>query len=177
MADLKIKVGSKNPAKVEAVRDALQDYPHLKDATVEGIEVTSDIGDQPRSLEETVRGAITRAKGAFQDCTYSFGLEAGFMEVPYTKSGYMDTTACAIYDGKECHLGLSSSFETPDKEVMRLVMEENMTFNDAAHKAGLHQTTDNNQTLGVTGIVTKGRLDRKGFVQQAIVEALIHIDQ
>src|SRR5207247_1757153 len=80
---------------------------------VEGALVPSGVDNQPKSLEETVRGAINRAKGAIKDADYSFGLESGLIEVPYTKTGMMDLCVCAIYDGKNIHLGLSSAFELP----------------------------------------------------------------
>src|SRR5665213_1581325 len=107
MSDLKIKVGSRNPSKVEAVKEILQEYPHLKDALIEGVEISSEVSDQPKTLQETIEGARNRAISAFQTCTYSFGIESGLMAVPYTKSGYMDVCVAAIYDGNETHLGLS----------------------------------------------------------------------
>ena len=172
-----IKIGSKNPAKVEAVREILQEYPHLKDAEIIGIEVSSDVPNQPKSLEETVRGAIHRAQNAYTDCSYSIGLESGLMPVPYTKSGYMDLTACAIFDGSEHHLGLSSAWEFPNKEVMRLIVEEGLDMSQASNKLGLSTNPALGKAEGAVGIVTKGRLDRKGYTKQALRMALIHIDQ
>src|ERR1035437_7657465 len=119
---MKIKVGSKNKAKLEAVIEIIKDYPHLKNGEVEGVEILSGVNDQPKSLEETIKGAIGRAKKSFKDCTYSIGIESGLMQVPKTKSGYMDVCVCAIYDGKECHLGLSSAWEFPDPTVMDLMV-------------------------------------------------------
>jgi inosine/xanthosine triphosphatase len=173
---MKIVVGSKNPAKVEAVREILQDYPHLKDAEVVGVDVSSGVSDQPKSLEETLTGATNRARSVFTDCDYSVGIESGVMPVPLTKSGYMDLTTCAIYDGSEFHLGLSSAWEFPDKEVMRSVVEDGLDLNQAVHKAGM--TTDANigSSNGAISLVTKGRLDRKAYTKQALQMALIHID-
>lgn len=137
MSDLKVIVGSKNPAKVEAVREILQEYPHLKDAVVEGIEVSSGVPDQPRSLDETVTGAVTRAKNAHGDATYSVGIESGLMAVPHTKGGYMDVCVVAIDDGEEAHIGLSSAFEFPDKEITRMIMEDGIDMAQAINKVGL----------------------------------------
>ncbi len=174
---MKIIVGSKNPAKVEAVREILQDYPHLKDAEVVGVEADSGMGDQPLSLEETTQGAVNRAKAVFIDCDYAIGLEAGFMKVPNSKSGYMNVSACAIYNGTESHLGLSSAFETPDKEVMRLVSEEGLTLTDACLRTGLEKDTESARvTHGVIGTLTGGRVNRKEYVKQSLRMALLHID-
>ncbi len=110
---LRIIVGTMNPAKLEAVKEILQDYSHLKDATVVGVKANSGVSEQPKTLDETISGAMNRARGAFSDCTYSFGIESGLFPVPHTKSGYMDVCAVAIYDGKDFHLGLSSRGNFP----------------------------------------------------------------
>lgn len=173
---MKIVVGSKNPAKLAAVRELLQEYPHLKDADVVGSEVASGVSEQPKSLEETVLGAVTRASNAFSECDFAIGIEAGFMQVPHTKSGHLNVTAVAIDDGTTIHLGLSSAFETPNIEIMRLVAEEGMTFDQAAHAAGLTEDQHIGKGEGIIGIITKGRLSRKAYVQEALRTALIHID-
>lgn len=174
---MKILVGSKNPAKVSAVREILQDYPHLKDAVVEGFEVALDIPEQPRTLEETSNGAVARAKAVFNDCDYSVGIEAGFMQVPNAKSGYMNVTVVAIYDGADIHIGMSSAFETPDSDIMKMVVEEDKTLNEAAIARGLSTPENAGVKEGVIGAITKGRLPRKEYVMQALQMALIHIDQ
>ncbi len=174
---MKIVVGSKNPAKVEAVREILQDYPHLKDAIVEGIEIDSMVGDQPKSLTEVLTGAMNRARGGFEECEYSIGLESGLMEVPFTKSGHMDVCACAIFDGTEFHLGLSSGWEFPDKEINRLIMEEGLDMAQAINKVGLVSDPAIGSGQGAIGILTKGRLDRKAYTKEALRTALIHLEK
>lgn len=174
---MKITVGSTNPAKVDAVREILQDYPHLKDAEVVGIEVSSGVSDQPKSLDETLTGAMNRATSAFQDCDYSIGIESGVISVPHTKSGYMDLTSCAIHDGTEFHLGLSSAWEFPNKEVMRMIIEDGLDLNQAVHKAGMTVDPKIGSNNGAISLVTNGRLDRKTYTKQALQMALIHIDE
>lgn len=98
---MKINVGSQNNTKIQAVREAVSVYPHLfPDPEVIGIDVNVPEYGHPKNIKETVEGAIARAKKAFIDCDYSFGIEGGLMEVPYTKTGFMETGVCAIYDGK-----------------------------------------------------------------------------
>lgn len=173
---MNIKVGSKNKVKLEAVSEILQDYPHLKDAIVSEIEVSSNVADQPKSLEETIQGAMNRAKGAFQDCKYGFGIESGLMAVPNTKSGFMDVCVCAIFDGNEYHLGLSSAWEAP-KKVMHYMFNEGMDMNEAAFKAGLTQNPKVGSAEGLVGIMTRGRLTRKTYTKEAIRVALIHLEE
>lgn len=173
---MKIVVGSKNPAKVEAVREILQDYPHLKDAEVVGVEVASGVEEQPLTVESIANGAVNRARAAFVDCDYAIGLESGFMQMPHTKSGYLEACYAAIYDGHDFHVGLSSGFECPDVEIMRLIREEGLNLAEAANKVGLVEDPAIGSGQGVIGILTKGRMDRKEYTKQALRTALIHID-
>lgn len=171
-----INVGSKNKAKVEAVAEILREYAHLAEAEVNGLEVSSDVGNQPKSLEETINGAMNRARNAFNGCDYAVGIESGLMQVPGSKSGYMDVCACAIYDGTDHALGLSSAWEFKDPEVMRLIVEGDTDMAEVVNRVGLTNDADIGMNEGAIGIVTKGRLGRKDFTKQAIRAALIHID-
>jgi inosine/xanthosine triphosphatase len=172
----RIRVGTKNEAKLGAVRDALSLYDMFRDAMVEGVEVASGVADQPKELAEIVQGAITRAKAAFENCEYSIGLESGLMSVPRTKAGYMDVAVCAIFDGTDVHLGLSSGFEPP-KEIIRLVFEEGHDLGSASKVAGLTQKDGVGKHEGLIGILTKGRVDRKEQAKQAVITAMLHIDK
>lgn len=173
---MKIKVGSTNKIKVEAVKEILWDYPHLKDAMVSMVEVSLGVVEQPKSLGETVQGAMNRAKGAFQDCRYSFGIESGLMAVPNTKTGFMDVCVCAIFDGNGYHLGLSSAWEAP-KQVVHYMLTEGLDMNQAAFKAGLTRNPNVGLAEGLVGIMTKGRLTRKEYTKEAIRTALIHLEE
>lgn len=173
---MNIVVGSTNTAKVEAVEEILREYPHLSGATVLGVEAASGVANQPKTLQETIEGARNRAKNVFESCDYSIGIESGLMEVPYSKSGYMDVCVAVIYDGNEYHVGLSSGWEFPDKEVTRLMIEEGMDMSQAINKAGLTDDPLIGSRQGAIGLLTKGRLDRKAYTKEALRTALIHID-
>ncbi|MBI4098724.1 MAG: inosine/xanthosine triphosphatase [Candidatus Magasanikbacteria bacterium] len=170
-----IIVGSKNPVKIAAVREIIADYPLIAGATVEGVAVDSGVTDQPITLEATIDGAINRAKAAFKDCHYSFGIESGIMPVPHTKTGYMDVCACVIYDGNEIHLGLSSAFEYP-KQVTEFILKNHLDASTAFKHAGLTDHPYIGYGSGIIGILTNSRLLRKEYTQQAIRNALIHLE-
>ena len=172
---MKINIGSKNDSKISALREILQEYDFLKNAAIVPVSVPSGVADQPKSMEETIRGAINRARSAFKDCNLSVGLESGLFAAPYTKSGYMDTCCCAIFDGKQVHLGLSSSFEYP-KSAIKLVFDENADITQAFNKIGLTKDETLGSKEGAIGILTKGRLTRKGYTKEAIRAALIHLE-
>lgn len=172
---MKIKIASQNQVKVEALKEIIQDYPHLRNAEVIAVDVPSGVDNQPKSLEETIKGAINRSRNVYSDCNYSFGIESGLMAVPHTKTGYMDVCVCAIFDGKEYHLGLSSAWEAP-KKVAEYMLNEGLDMNDAAHRAGLTQNPKVGSAEGLVGIMTRGRLTRKEYTKEAIRTALIHVD-
>lgn len=171
-----IKAGTLNKVKIEALREMLADYPHLCHAHVEGMAIDSGVNDQPKSIDETISGAMNRAKAAFVDCTYAFGIESGLMAVPNTKTGFMDVCVCAIFDGSEYHLGLSSAWEVP-KKVMEHMLEGGLDMQQAALKAGFTSNPSVGSAEGLIGIVTKGRLNRKEYTKEAIRTALIHLEQ
>ncbi len=172
---MKINIGSTNKAKIEALQEILQEYPHLKNATVNTMDISSGVADQPKSLEETMEGAMNRAKNAFEDCDFSFGIESGLMVVPKTKTGYMDVCVCSIYNGDEYYFGLSSAWEAP-KKVTEHIMN-GMNMNDAAVLAGLTTNANIGAAEGLIGIMTKGRLTRKSYTKEAIRTALIHLEE
>jgi inosine/xanthosine triphosphatase len=172
---MKINIGSTNQVKVNALKEMLPLYDLLKDADVVSVNVSSDVSEQPKSIDETITGAKNRARNAFQDCDLSFGIESGLMPVPHTKSGVMGFCACAIFDGKEYHLGLNSSFEYPPR-MIELVQKEGLAIDQAVFKIGLTKNEHQGRSSGVIGLLTNGRLDRKEYTKQAIMMALIHIE-
>lgn len=172
---MKINIASKNPVKVEAVKETIKSYDFLNKAEVEVLKVNSGVSEQPKSLEETIQGAINRAGLAFNDCTYSFSIESGLMSVPQTKTGSMDFCVCAIYDGKQYHLGLSCALEFPVK-VTKMIHELGIDANEAFYRCGLTRDKKIGCSEGAIGMLTKGRITRKDHAKQAIQMALVHLE-
>ena len=130
MKTIKIGVGSTNPVKVNAVKDIIPGYSILSGGEVVSVNTPSQVSEQPKSIAETVQGAKNRALAAFGGHDLGFGLESGLIEVPGTKTGMMDCGVCAIYDGEDYSIGISSAFECPPK-VMELVHKEGLDLNQA----------------------------------------------
>jgi inosine/xanthosine triphosphatase len=174
---MRIIVGSTNKAKVDAVAEILKEYPHLEHAEVSGMPTHSGVSNQPKTLLETITGARNRAESVFADAEYAIGIESGLMEVPHSKSGFMDICVCAIFDGKDFHLGISSAWEFPDPRVTALMIEEGLDMSQAINKAGLTTNPNIGMEEGAIGILTKGRIDRKEYTKQALRTALIHLEE
>lgn len=77
---MKIAIGSTNPAKVQAVQRLFSGNYEIISCNV-----PSGVKNQPFSDEETIRGAIQRAKNALDetDADLAIGLEGGVTESPF----------------------------------------------------------------------------------------------
>ncbi len=171
---MKVNVGSKNPTKIQSVIEALQESPLFKDAEVIGLDVSFETFGHPRNIAETVAGAQKRAELAFKDCDYSFGIEGGLIEIPETKSHYMQVEVCAIYDGKQFHLGLSPAFEWPP--VVTKLIFDGLDGSQALKQAGFTDLEKVGNAGGGISILTKGKMDRTEFNRLSIVMALVHLE-
>ncbi|MFJ7729481.1 DUF84 family protein [Neobacillus sp. NPDC097160] len=78
---MKIIIGSKNPAKINAVKNSFVD----QEAEFVTIDIPSGVNAQPFSDEETIEGAINRAIGALKQGNgdIGIGLEGGVHETSH----------------------------------------------------------------------------------------------
>lgn len=169
-----VSVGSQNPVKVSAVKEALENYDAQK-WDITGVDVESNVNEQPQSLEETFQGATNRASNAFSDNSQiSIGLEDGIFPVPGKDNTFMNICCCAIYDGNRFHYGTSSAFEYPT-EITDLVKGRGLDVCEALGAAGYTSNPKIGSSEGAIGILSKGRLVRKDYTIQAVNAALIHL--
>jgi len=169
-----INVGSKSPTKIQAVTETIKLYDFLKDSKIIPIETRPGISNQPKTLEETVRGAQNRATNSFQTCDYSIGIESGIMPVPYTLTGYMNFCACCVYDGKRKYTGLSPAFEFPPE-----VTERILNKNEEASIAFKNSSLTDKEKLGAHGAIgflTNGKFRREDKIIIALQMALVQLE-
>ncbi|MBI2043387.1 DUF84 family protein [Candidatus Pacearchaeota archaeon] len=176
MAESKIiiNVGSRNPTKIEAVREVLQQYPFLNPFDLNSFEVSSGVSEQPMSREEMEIGAANRAIKSFNKCSYSIGFESGLAESFYTKR-LIDSCACMIYDGKDFYEGYSEGFVIPPS-LAKLINEENLDLSQVAKKAGLTNSEKIGNEKGIINILTNGRYVRGDQIKSALKMALIQLE-
>lgn len=172
-----LNVGSKNEGKISAVTQAVILYPALfPNPVVTGVEVKVDLFGHPKSITDTVNGAVNRAKNAFIDCEYSFGIEGGLMAVPYTLTGFMEVGACAIYDGTDIYIGLSPAFEFP-KKVTEMILLGQADASLAFKKLRLTME----EKIGATGggiisFLTNQKVTREDLTKFSIMMALARLE-
>jgi inosine/xanthosine triphosphatase len=143
-----VRVGSANPMKVKATRKAFAKF--FSNLKVVGVDVPSGVSPQPLSFGEVVRGARERARGAFSDCDYSVGIEAGVFRVAAVTPRPFQITMACIFDGTREALGSGPFFEIPESMLRKVVHSDR----------------------GSVALVTKGKVTREGVTADAIVMAL-----
>lgn len=163
---LKVGIGSKNPAKIEAVRAAFALVGY--EAEVIGIEVPSGVSDQPFSDEETLKGAMNRAKAVLEagDFDYGIGLEGGVKE---TLAGAFvcNWGAIAARTG-EVGIGGGHQVLLPDGivEQLKLGRELGNVIDEWIGK------TDIKKKEGTIGILTKNHITRTIMFRDVVICAL-----
>jgi inosine/xanthosine triphosphatase len=165
---MRVSVGTHNPVKVQATENVLRRfYPNLE---IKGVKVSSGVRDQPIGLEETVGGAINRAKNAYSNgFDMSVGIESGLLETPHSLTGFLDLQWCAIYDGEKNTLGVSAGFEYPP-----LVIEEVLKGKEVGTIMDQITGVDKlGQKTGAISYLSRGMLDRTENTEQCVLMALI----
>ena len=168
-------IGSKNPVKIEAVKDVLRDYPALEIDQINSIEVSLETPEQPFGWKDIVEGSNERARKSFTNCSYSIGLESGLIKLPYSKTRSYDVCVCSIFEGYYYFFGISGGFEVP-KKLVDSVKEKGINLSQSCYEYGLSPDEDIGSREGLIGHLTKKRIDRKEQIKQALQMALTKLE-
>ena len=118
-----VAVGSTNPVKLAAARAVIGRV--AAGARVESVKVSSTVSDQPFGDEETIRGAVARARRARAELEgeLGIGLEGGVVDV----NGSMRTCAWAAVVDRAGREGVGGSLAMPLPDaVARLIRDEGL---------------------------------------------------
>ena len=201
-----VKVGSKNPVKIEAVTETLLDYPIFTGCQVIGVDVSSGISDQPKDDEETYQGALNRAFAALKSgADIGIGIESGMTqtalgcgnftaaviiekqfiekdlynlsEVGETYESFTGLSCYEIADG--CHdmaIHFGQSTVFPLPGKVANLMLNGKEMDDAVFELGLVDVPNIGEHEGFLSYLTKGRVSRKDYTKQALRMALISLE-
>lgn len=164
-----ITVASANPVKINAARESFQKmFPDQQFETL-GVKTASGVADQPMSCDETYCGAMNRLRAVREshpDSDYFVAMEGGLEEIHGRLAAF---AWMVVSDGVRTSKGRTGTFFLAPKieELVRSGME--MGYADDA----VFGTVNSKETLGATGILTKGLIDRAGFYEHAMILALI----
>lgn len=177
----RVRVGSRNRPKLEAVRSALGAYTDAFEAI--GVDVESGVPDQPVGFEEIVAGARTRAHAAFESgpCDLAVGIEDGLVVIDALGPDAVNVGAAAVTDGRRTSIGLSSGFAYPSECGLRAIAEREPVGGLFDALMDRVQPRDSGEaprapSAGVEGNVgrlTAGALPRSEYGRHAVLCALV----
>ncbi|HKC51373.1 MAG TPA: inosine/xanthosine triphosphatase [Myxococcota bacterium] len=165
-----VRVGSRNAAKLEAVRRGLA--PFFAGVDVLGGEAPSGVDAQPLGFAEIVAGARNRARVSHSSggCDLAAGIEDGLIELPEVPTGWVNVGCCVLFDGAREGFGFSAGFEYPPDCVAAATRSPRTPIGDAferrfAPRAG---TRDPGAGAGNIGRLSEGALTRADYGAQAV---------
>ena len=160
--------GTKNPAKVEGVRDAFSKY--FDDFELVPVDSSSVARAQPRGLDEMSAGATARAQFALSTVGGDFGVgvEAGIFTIG---DFYFDNQVAAVVDGSgKVSLGHSAGYMLPREAMEKLFRVGRELERWAEEVSGIKEVGDKG---GLIKYLTKDRMTRTELTEQCVVTALV----
>jgi inosine/xanthosine triphosphatase len=160
---LNIAVGSKNPAKIQAVQSAFEKMGYK--VNIKGIDVSSGVADQPLSDNETITGAINRAKAvmAYGKFDYGFGLEGGIEETSFGM--FLCNWGAVVNAAEETNIGGGIRILLPESiaEGVRKGEELGKVIDQWTGKQHIAKKE------GTIGILTKGHINRAEMFEDTVI--------
>lgn len=164
-----IILASQNPVKAQATLAGFKRMLPAEIFELETVSTTSGVGDQPMSSDETLRGAVNRARGAAEMVPvgdYWVGIEGGVEE----QGNEMAAFAWVVVLSKDrAGKGRTGTFFLPE-QVARLI-REGKELGDADDI--VFGKTNSKQENGAIGILTGDVIDRARLYEQAVIMALV----
>jgi len=161
-----VAVGSKNPVKLAAAKAVLGRI--TREVRVEGVEVASTVRDQPFGDDETIRGALARARGARQAVggELGIGIEGGVVDA----AGTMRTCAWAAVVDAAGREGVGGSLAMPLPPSVAQLVRNGLELGHAMDQLTGERGTKHRQ--GAVGILTAGLVDRQAAYEVILTYAL-----
>lgn len=164
-----IIVASINPVKINAAYGGFRKMFPKQKFTVEGVAVSSGVGDQPMNETDTLKGATNRvllARKAKPNANYWVGLEGGVEEI----GKEMRTVIWAVvYSKKQRGKAKGASIILPAE--MRRLIKSGLEMGLADDK--IFGRVNSKQKAGTFGLLTKNATNRTEVYEEAIILALI----
>lgn len=162
---MKVCIGTNNMAKVNAVKNCLGNDKHMEYAM---FNVSSGVSDQPFSDEETIKGAINRAKAALLEGEgeIGIGLEGG---VHHTNDIlFLNNWGALVLKDGTTFIASGARIPLPKEIETELVAGKELgpVMDEYAQKENVRHNE------GAIGIFTSGRINRTSMFKH-VVELLI----
>lgn len=165
-----VVIGSKNPAKVSAVKSAFKEvFPKTK-FKFKSVAVNSGVSRQPLTEEETMQGAMNRVEGCeqmFPESDYWVGLESGVE--PENRDYLLVEWVFVLNKKGELGKGRALSFLLPTK--MSKDISDGFSIGDSNDKFFNKDNTGDG--VGLVGTLTNEIITREKSSKDACIIALI----
>jgi inosine/xanthosine triphosphatase len=169
LLNARIAVGSANPVKLKAVKDAARDL--FDGAKVKPMKVGRAVAEQPFD-GEVAKGAVQRARAALQqwpEAHLGVGIEAGLVWSAEANA-HLDVQWCAIVDrAGRATLGHGPGFVYPTQVAERI--KGGLTVGDVVGE--LAGVKDLGAKQGAIGFLSGGAMDRAELTRSAVVMAML----
>jgi inosine/xanthosine triphosphatase len=165
---IKILVASKNPVKMDAVKEGLAAFLSGTFEVI-GVSVESEVPDQPMSDAETLQGAKTRVENArkqFPGHNFYVGIEGGVEDSSF---GLMAFAWIVISNNQKLGKARTAGFFLPPR-VAELV-HQGYELGDADDIVFAKQNSK--QQNGAIGLLTNDTITRKSLYMPAVQMAFI----
>ena len=171
---MKILIGTKNPGKIEAARQAFEKY--FEKIEIEGILVESEVSAQPVN-EEIFQGTKNRVKNLKKyakdnnvKADFYIASEAGITNL---LGEWIDINAVVVENAEGFQtVGISQGFQIPEKYVEEIKQTELGKVMDK-----IFEKEQLGQGKGGINLLTKGEVSRIELTKNAFIMALIgHIN-
>ncbi|MBK6263523.1 inosine/xanthosine triphosphatase [Marivirga sp. S37H4] len=165
----KVIIASKNPVKINAVKNGFEKMFPSEHFEFVGISVPSGVRDQPRDNQETKRGAFNRsvnAKKQVHDAHFWVGIEGGIDKI----ENEMEAFAWVVIQSEEMYGKAKTGTLYLPQAVVALI-NEGKELGEADDLVFGH--TNSKQKNGAVGILTGNIIDRTSYYTHAVIMALI----
>jgi len=161
----RIALGSQQPAKVAAATAVLR--AAFPQAEIVALAIEGDVGPVPLSADETIRGALARARRALVEghANLAIGIEDGVEETPY--GTFLGSWAAAVDRGGRVGLGAGMRIALPPDvaEAVRRGEDLGWIVRQRCGVAG-------GEIAGAIGWLTQGLITREEAHRHAVAAAL-----
>ena len=161
---LKIAIGTKNPAKVKAANLATKELG----GELLSVNVPSGVSEQPFSDEETMEGALNRARNALKEtgADLGIGLEGGVVKTPYGL--FICNWGALITKAGESFIAGGARIKLPEEVAQELFdgRELGPVMDEYTKKQDIRKSE------GAVGIFSNGRITRDRMFEH-VMELLI----
>lgn len=167
---MEIVVASRNPVKIDAVRQAFSGQFPSASLELVSVDVESGVSKQPDTDQETLRGAryrVEQSRRVRPDADFWVGLEGGIESIDEQLMAF----AWMVVRGRNGKIGEARSVTLPLPPAVKELVDSGLELGEANDR--VFSTSNSKQGGGAFGLLTEGRYTREFIYSQTLIFALI----